>query len=114
MESRRSGPAWASLAAGVASVAAIPIAVIVTRSVQSYRLVEAGYAIPLGVLLALLALLLARRARRELSLRLGRTASGEGMARTGRLLGLAGLCIAASAVVSLVVYGLLQYAGSSG
>ena len=39
-------------------------------------------------------------------------ARAPGLARVGRVLGIVGLCMAAAAVVSLVVYGLLEYVGS--
>ena len=112
--SRGSGAAWASLVAGVASVLTIPVAVYLTRFFASFRLLQAGYAIPLGVALGLGAVWLARRERRETALRLGRTASRERVVGAGRLLGMAGVCVAAAAVVSLAVYELLQYAGTRG
>ena len=37
---------------------------------------------------------------------------GGGIATAGRVLGIIGLCMAASALVALGVYGLLQYVGS--
>ena len=114
MAARGSGAAWASLVAGVASVLTMPVAVYATRYSASFGLVEAGYAIPLGVLLGLAAVFLARRARRAMALRLGREAPRTGVARAGKLLGLAGICVAAAALVSLAVYGLLQYAGTHG
>jgi len=114
MGSRGSGAAWASLVAGIASVLTLPVAVYVTRVSASIRLLQAGYGIPLGVLLGLVAILLARRARREMALQLGRTAPRAGVARAGKLLGIAGICVAAAALVSLAVYELLQYAGTHG
>jgi hypothetical protein len=92
----------------------MPVAVYATDVSESIRLLEAGYAIPLAVLLGLAALLLARKARREMALGLGRTAPPTGVARAGKLLGLLGICIAAAALVSLAVYELLQYAGTRG
>lgn len=97
--------------AGVASVLTMPAAVYLSRVSASVRLLEAGYGIPLGVLLGLVAVLLARRARREIALQLGRAPAPVGVARAGNLLGLAGICIAAAALVSLAVYEVLQYAG---
>jgi uncharacterized membrane protein YidH (DUF202 family) len=112
MGSRGNGAAWASLVAGILSVATMPIAVFATRYVASYELLDSGYAIPVAVGLGLLALAFARRARRETALRLGRTRAREGVARAGWLLGIVGLCIASAAIVALAVYALLQYAGS--
>jgi hypothetical protein len=109
--SRGNGAAWASLVVGAASVSTIPVAVYVTRFVASYELLDAGYSIPVGAALGLFAVGLARRARRESAVRLGR-ATREGVARAGRVLGIIGICIALAGVVSLAVYGLLEYAGT--
>jgi hypothetical protein len=35
-----------------------------------------------------------------------------GVARAGRVLGIVGICLAASGIVALGVYGLLEYVGS--
>lgn len=112
METRGNGAAWASLVAGILSVATMPVAVYATRYIGSYELLDSGYAIPVAIVLGLLALACARRAGRETALRLGRTGAREGVARAGRLLGIAGLCIASAAIVALAVYGLLEYTGS--
>ena len=103
----RSGAAWGALVAGVASVACLPVAVYLTRFSDSYELLHAGFAIPVVVGLAVAALALARRARRRASLR-----RASHIATAGHLLGIAGLCIAAAALVALGVYGLLEYVGS--
>ena len=105
------GSAWGSLASGAASVATLPIAIYGTRFSASYDLLHAGLAIPVGVVLGLLALHLARRARHLGALALGRS-RGERLARVGRVLGLLGLGLAAAGLVSVAVYGLLEYAGT--
>ena len=108
--SRGSGAAWGSLLAGLASIATIPLAILLTRYSGSYELLHAGFTIPIAAALGLASLALARRARLRASLTL---AGGRpGAARVGQLLGFVGLCIAAAAVVALVVYGLLEYVGS--
>ena len=102
--------AWGSLSAGLASVAALPVAIYLTRFSESYDLLHAGFAIPLAAVLALVALALARRARLRVALALeGRR---PGPAAAGRVLGVVGLCLAAAAVVALGVYALLEYVGS--
>ena len=111
MAARGSGAGWASLVAGIASVATIPVAVYVTRYAESYDLIDAAYAIPVGAILGIAAVLFARRARRESSIRLGR-ARESGVTRTGRILGIAGVCIALAGVVALAVDGLLEHAGN--
>ena len=110
MATRGNGSAWASLLAGVASVITLPLAVYITRFSDSYELLHAGFAIPIAAGLALAALALARRARRVSALRLG--ADRSAVARAGRVLGIVGLGMAASALVSLGVYGLLEFVGS--
>jgi hypothetical protein len=106
-----SGSALGSVAAGLASVATLPIAIYATRFSGSYELLHAGWAIPLAVALGLVALGLARRARIRSSVSLVST-RGPGIAGTGRFLGILGLCMAAAALVALGVYGLLEYVGS--
>ena len=112
MVAARSGTAWASLLTGLASVAALPVAVYLTRFSDTYDLIHAGFAIPLAAGLGVVALVLSRRASLRASLTLaGRT---PGVARAGGVLGVVGLCVAAAALVALGVYGLLEYVGSRG
>ena len=101
----------ASVVAGIASVATLPLAVYLTRFSDTYELLHAGFAIPLGAALGLLALALSRRARRQSQPILAGRRRRTG-ARLGHFLGIVGLCLAASGVVALVVYGLLEYAGT--
>jgi hypothetical protein len=106
--------AWGSLAAGLASVAALPLAIYLTRFSESYELLHSAVTIPIAAAFGLLAITLARRAHRRSALLLG---GGEGSgsgAAAGRVLGIIGLCLAASALVALSVYGLLEYVGSRG
>jgi hypothetical protein len=107
---RGSGAAAGSLVAGIGATATIPVAVYATRFSDSYDLLHAGFAIPLAVVLGIAALALARRSRRQGSLSLDQ--AGHGLATAGRVLGIVGLCMAASALVALGVYGLLEYVGS--
>jgi peptidoglycan/LPS O-acetylase OafA/YrhL len=96
---------------GLASVATIPVAVYVTRFSDSYDLLHAGFSIPVAAALGAGALALARRVRRRTSLTLSPESRSK-VAVAGRVLGVVGLCMAASAVVALGVYGLLEYVGS--
>jgi hypothetical protein len=105
------GAAWGSLVAGLASVVLIPLAVYLTRFSDSYELLHAGFAIPVATGLGVVALALGRRSRVPTSVSL----TGEGrrdVAAAGRVLGVIGLCVAASALVALGVYGLLEFVGS--
>lgn len=99
-----------SVVLGLASVVSLPLAVYVTRFSDAYELLHARFAIPIAAGLALAALAFARRARRLSALRLG--ADRSTVARAGRVLGIVGLGMAVSALVSLGVYGLLEYVGS--
>jgi hypothetical protein len=108
---RGTGAAWGALLAGLGSVAVLPVAVYATRFSDSYDLLHAGLAIPGAVVLGLVALSLARRARRRAALSLGESRT-HWTVTASRLLGVLGLCMAASALVALGVYGLLEYVGS--
>ena len=110
MRKGRSGAAWGALLSGLASIATLPLAIYLTRFSDRYDLLHAGFAIPLSAGLGFVSLALARRARLSSALSLG--GDGARLARIGRALAIVGLCMAAAAVVSLVVYGLLEYVGS--
>lgn len=105
------GSAWGSVILGLASVATLPVAIYVTRFSGSYDLLHAGFAIPIAAVLGFAALALSRRARRRSSVSLAGGSAHRG-ATAGWMLGLLGLCLAASALVALGVYGLLEYVGS--
>jgi len=106
-----SNAAWGSVAAGVGSVAILPVAIFLTRFSDSYELLHAGFTIPVGVGLGILALALARRASRR-GVVLVQSVRAPRMAVLGRVLGITGLCMAAAGIVALGVYGLLEYVGS--
>ena len=108
---RRNRAAWGSVAAGLASVATLPVAIYLTRFSDAYELIHAGLAIPLGIALGALALALARRQDRVQSVLLHSRRRSR-PARLGRVLGVAGICLAAAGIVALGVYGLLEYAGT--
>lgn len=105
------GSAWGSLVAGLASLTTLPVAIYLTRFSDSYDLLHAGFAIPVGAGLGLLSVILARRSRRQAALRLGR-GGRDWPARLGYWLGLVGIGLAAAGLVAVAVYGLLEYAGT--
>ena len=97
--------AWA-LALGVLAALTLPLAVGATRYSDSYDLLHAGFAVPVAAALGIAAVILARRATDLDRATLGRS-GGRKAARAGRILGIIGLCLAASATISLAVYGVL-------
>lgn len=111
MAGQGNGAAWGSLVAGLMSCAVLPIAIYATRFSDSYELLHSAFAIPVAAVLGLVALTLARRARARNRIILSRGGGG-GTETAGRILGVIGLCLAASALVALGVYGLLEYVGS--
>jgi hypothetical protein len=88
----------------------MPVAILATRYSESYELLHAGFAIPLGIALGILSILVARGALRHDDVRLGR-AGGRRAARVGRALGVLGIALASTGLVALAVYGLLTYLG---
>jgi hypothetical protein len=93
---------------GLLSLATLPAAVVAARESDDLTLVEAGVgAVPVAALLGLVALWLARRARRRADRTLDRV-GGRRTARTGKLLGGLGLYLAATAALALGVYALLS------
>lgn len=100
--------AW-SVVLGVLSVATLPAAVAATRFSGSFDLLHAGFAIPVAVAAGIGAVVLSRKARALDRATLGRNEGGRA-ATWGRVLGILGLCIAASATISIAVYGVLTAA----
>ena len=105
---RRNRSAGASLLFGLLGAAAIPAAIGVAEWHEDLELVDAGFAVPGAFLLSVLAVWLARRARRALERTLGRI-GGQRSARAGRVLGWLGVYIALTAAVALGVYAYLEY-----
>jgi ABC-type Fe3+ transport system permease subunit len=91
---------------GLLSLATVPTAIVFSNASRRYELLDAAYAIPLGLVLGLAAILLARRARRRAARSVTGT-RGLGAARAGRLLGLAGFLLAVTAAMAVGVYELL-------
>jgi ABC-type Fe3+ transport system permease subunit len=92
---------------GLLGLASLPVAVFVAQESDEWTLVQAGLAVPVAAVLSLLALWLARRARRRSDRTLDRV-GGRRTARIGKLLGGLGLYVAATAALALGVYALLS------
>jgi hypothetical protein len=105
---RRNRAARASVFFGLLGVAIVPAAVALADQHEELELVDAGYAVPGAFLASVLAVWLARRARRGLERSLGRI-GGERTTRAGRILGWLGVYIAVTAAVALGVYAYLEY-----
>jgi|SRR5689334_8853555 hypothetical protein len=92
---------------GALAIAAIPVGIIAAQRLQSLALLHALYvSVPIALVLGLVAVLLARRAR----LRAARSVYGSSSIRVGRLLAWAGLLCGITGSIALVVYGALRWA----
>jgi hypothetical protein len=103
----RNGRAWASLLAGLVAAAALPGAIAVSQELRTFKLLNAFAAIPVAALFGWIAIRLARGARARVELTLGR-ARGRAIARFGRLLGLVGVYLAVTGLLTVAVYLLLS------
>jgi hypothetical protein len=95
---------------GLAGIALPPIAFAAANRLQAVTLVQATGAAAVAALVGLLAILLARRARREFDRTLGRV-GGLRAARAGRWIGYLALWIGLTAGLALGFYELLRLFG---
>ena len=98
--------AWVALVFGIASLLTLPAAIEVARRSKRVGLLDAGWAIPLAFLLAVVGLVMARRARanlRWLRIREG----GTGVASAAVILSTVALCLAVTAALSIGFYELV-------
>jgi hypothetical protein len=79
------------------------------RLLDQVGLTEAAPAVPIGLVLALVSVSLARRARFEHQRTLGRV-GGAGVATAARVLGLVALIVAVTATLALAVFAVLTLA----
>jgi hypothetical protein len=92
--------------AGLLAVAAVPAAVLVSRQTAGVGLLDAVWAVPVAAAFGIAALLFARGARGRIRRTLEQ-AGGTGRVRVGRILGVAGICVALSAGIAVGFYELL-------
>jgi hypothetical protein len=90
---------------GLLAVAALPAAIVASRFSARFELLHAAWVIPGAAVLGLVALGLARRARRRLRFTLVR--GRHRAARAGRVLAVIALCLAVTAAISVGFYRLL-------
>jgi hypothetical protein len=84
----------------------VPAAILVSRQTGRIHLLDAVWAIPIGMGLSILALLLARGARGRIRRSLDR-AGGAGRLRASRWIAGAGVCVALAAAIAVGFYELL-------
>jgi hypothetical protein len=104
----RSSNHRASLAVvlGLAGVLAVPAAVILWRQATGIALLDTAFAIPVAAVCGFASLLFVRGARGRIRWTLER-AGGSGRIRLGRVLGVAGICVALAASIAVGFYELL-------
>jgi len=95
-----------ALIAALCGLLAVPVAVLLSRQTGKIHLIDAVWAIPIGMALSVGALLLARGAHGQIRRTLER-AGGAGRLRATRWLAVAGICIALSASIAVGFYELL-------
>jgi hypothetical protein len=98
--------AWAALVIGLAGLLTLPAAIEVASRSKRIRLLDAGYAIPLAFVLGLVALVMARRARKNLQW-LELRERGTAVATVAVVVGTVALCLALAAALSVGFYGLV-------
>jgi hypothetical protein len=108
----RNAPALGSVLVGLLAAASLPVTVAYAYWSERLQLIWAGAAVPAAIVLALIALALARRGERQARMTLLRR-SGSFSARLGRLLAMLGLVLAGSGLTALAVYAALTYRGGS-
>ena len=104
----RNWRAFGAVLLGLVSAAAVPAGIAIAHYAEDVELIDAGWSVAPAAFFGLLALWLARRARRRIERTIGRV-GGARTAGLGRFLGGLGLYLAAAAGVSLGVYYLLEY-----
>lgn len=92
---------------GLAGVAAIPVAVVGAEFYDVTTLLESAVSIVPGFVLSVAAVILGRKARRDVARTVGRVRGGS-LATVGRFLGWVGLYLAVTASISVATYYVLR------
>jgi hypothetical protein len=93
--------------AGLLAVAALPAAIAAAERLERFELLDAAAAVPVAFVLAVVALWLARGARRRVERTLGRV-GGRRTAFVGKALGVLGLGLACSGAIAGAFYAFLE------
>ena len=96
-----------SVLLGLLSLAALPLAIVATRWSKAYELLDAAAAIPVAMVLGVLAVVLGRKARAQGRLTLG-AVRGARTARLGRALGLTGFLVGVTGAMAIGVFLILS------
>jgi hypothetical protein len=95
--------AWTAVAVGLAGVLTMPAAVVVARQSKQVAVLDSAYGVPVAFVLGILALGMARRAKRNLEwFRLDNR--GSGAASAGVILGVLAVSLALTAALSVFFY----------
>ena len=108
----RNPPAFWSVVVGLLALAALPAAIAYADWSGRLELISAGAAVPVTLLLGLVAVGLARRGEQRAQLTLLRR-SGSASARLGKILGTLALLVGGAGLTALVVYFGLTYRGGT-
>jgi hypothetical protein len=101
--------ARAAIVLGALAVLAIPVSVVLPQVVSGLRLLQTLYVtVPVAVVLGLLAVGAARRARYAVALSVRPERAGP--VRTARIVAWAGLYAGVTGAIALAVYGILRWA----
>ena len=102
--------ARASVIVGFVAFAVVPGAVGLAAYASWFELTEAAAAIPVGIVLGIVAIVLSRSARRRADISLGRI-GGRKLARIGGILGALSVYIAATCLLAVAFFGILLLFG---
>jgi uncharacterized membrane protein YfcA len=104
--------AWGAIVLGVLAVAAIPAGVLLAQYDESVELLDAVLAaVPVALVLGLVALSSARRARYRQQRSLDPEGRGRRVVKLARFTAWAGLYAGITGALALAVYGLLRWSG---
>ena len=98
--------ARASVFVGVLAVLAMPVGLALAAYSSAIDMIHMAAAVPIAAILGVVAMVLARSARRHSQISLGRI-GGTGVARAGSILGILGLYLAGMAALAVGFFGLL-------